>query len=172
MEKAQKISSFFLIVSMLPESSRFRSGLRLSTELRFDGIGKLGFGRFFNAASACWTASCRTSTWWEAVADSNNNNSNKMEKQIDKIMEKKENETTCIRYFRNHMNQFVSARERQIRTLDVTEAYQNWRRERKSKWKKPPNLTLIQTYAIVGSIRVGCRHIFFSLVPSSSSSFN
>lgn len=45
----------------LPVSSRVLSGLRLSTELRFDGIGKLGFGRFFNAASACCTASCRTS---------------------------------------------------------------------------------------------------------------
>ncbi len=37
----------------LPESSRSLSGLRFSTELRFDGIGKLGFGLFFNAAKAC-----------------------------------------------------------------------------------------------------------------------
>ena len=47
----------------LPESSRSRSGLLLSTELRFDGIGKLGFGRFFSAAKACCTASCRTSVY-------------------------------------------------------------------------------------------------------------
>lgn len=45
----------------LPESSRSRSGLRFSTELRFDGIGKLGFGRFLSAAKACCTASWRTS---------------------------------------------------------------------------------------------------------------
>jgi hypothetical protein len=45
----------------LPESSLSRSGLRLKTELRFDGIGKLGFGRFFKAANACCTASCLTS---------------------------------------------------------------------------------------------------------------
>lgn len=41
----------------LPESSLSLSGLRFSTELRFDGIGKLGFGRFLNAAKACCTAS-------------------------------------------------------------------------------------------------------------------
>lgn len=45
----------------LPVSSRSLSGLRFSTELRFDGIGKLGFGRFFKAARACCTASWRTS---------------------------------------------------------------------------------------------------------------
>lgn len=50
-----------IVDDRLPESSRSRSGLRFSTELRFDGIGKLGFGRFFKAAKACWTASCRTS---------------------------------------------------------------------------------------------------------------
>lgn len=41
----------------LPVSSRSLSGLRFSTELRFDGIGKLGFGRFCKAAKACCTAS-------------------------------------------------------------------------------------------------------------------
>lgn len=60
--------SFFHLILMyyqnynnLPESSRSLSGLRFSTELLFDGIGKLGFGLFFNAAKACCTASCRTS---------------------------------------------------------------------------------------------------------------
>jgi hypothetical protein len=48
-------------VTSLPESSCSRSGLRFSTELRLEGIGKLGFGRFFNAANACCTASWRTS---------------------------------------------------------------------------------------------------------------
>lgn len=39
---------------MLPESlSSPRSGLRLNTEERFDGIGRLGLGRFFSAARAC-----------------------------------------------------------------------------------------------------------------------
>lgn len=52
---------FYLSVISSPVSSLSRSGLRLSTELRFDGIGKLGFGRFFNAAKACCTASCLTS---------------------------------------------------------------------------------------------------------------
>lgn len=46
----------------LPVSSRSLSGLRLRTELRLDGMGKLGFGRFFIAANACCTASWRTST--------------------------------------------------------------------------------------------------------------
>lgn len=31
------------------------------TDVRFDGIGSDGFGRFCIAASACCTASCRTS---------------------------------------------------------------------------------------------------------------
>lgn len=51
-----------MIFKTLPESSLSLSGLRFKTELRFDGIGKLGFGRFFNAAKACCTASCLTST--------------------------------------------------------------------------------------------------------------
>lgn len=50
--------------SLLPESSRSFSGLRFKTELRLDGIGKLGLGRFFNAANACCTASCLTSIYW------------------------------------------------------------------------------------------------------------
>lgn len=49
----------------LPESfSSPRSGLRLKTDERFDGIGRLGFGRFFKAAKACCTASWRTSEYF------------------------------------------------------------------------------------------------------------
>lgn len=35
--------------------------LILKMEERFDGIKIDSFGRFFSAASACWTASCLTS---------------------------------------------------------------------------------------------------------------
>jgi hypothetical protein len=38
-----------------------RSGLRAITEVRFEGIGNEGLGRLCIAASACCTASCRTS---------------------------------------------------------------------------------------------------------------
>jgi hypothetical protein len=34
------------------------------TELRFDGIGTVGFGFVCMAARACWTASWRTSEWY------------------------------------------------------------------------------------------------------------